>query len=306
MKYSQVYNAVVLTPKAANKKSETAPDAAAEASGVPQKKAFSKLGKVHHAVFSPKGTKVVGFLIKRPDLVGMIKRDDVFVALDSCKLVDGALHVSKDDESFDDAARKRLGIDWDACIMWAGMDAETTDGHRVGYVNDVEFDERTGEVALFLVGDGGVSRQLVGSFEIPASMLVGYSKGRMLVDPAAKDLSLNGGLAARAGEATAKAKMGAEQASEKITQGTVEAIDKGSHDFGRMISETKRAYQKQAGTSPKKAGAAKASGSSGKKAQPSAKKAPTSDEAARAVGKQIGKLGSMFGSFAEEYKKSSK
>ncbi|MCI1318610.1 MAG: PRC-barrel domain containing protein, partial [Atopobiaceae bacterium] len=42
-----------------------------------------RLGKVHQVVFSPNGRQVVGILISRPDVAGMVKRDDVFCALDS-------------------------------------------------------------------------------------------------------------------------------------------------------------------------------------------------------------------------------
>ena len=41
-------------------------------------------------------------------------------------------------------------------------------------------------------------------------------------------------------------------------------------------------------------------------AKPANKKKSTSDAAARAVGKELGKMGSMFGSFMDEYKKASK
>ena len=48
-------------------------------------------------------------------------------------------------------------------------------GKVLGYVNDVEFDLKTGRAKTFYIGDGGMARALVGSFEIPAEMVIGYS-----------------------------------------------------------------------------------------------------------------------------------
>ena len=50
-----------------------------------------RVGKVHNLVFSPDGKRVVGLMVKRPDIAGMVKRDDVFLALDSMGVIDGGL-----------------------------------------------------------------------------------------------------------------------------------------------------------------------------------------------------------------------
>ena len=155
------------------KKGEKAPEG--EQSG----ERLSKLGKIHMAVFTPNGRSMVGYLVARPDVAGMVKREDVFVAYDSLAACEKGFRVVDEDKAFDDKARERLGVDWDACIMWAGMDTRTESGRELGYVGDAEFDDATGKVTKFLVGDGGMATALVGSVEIPPSMLVGYSKGRM-------------------------------------------------------------------------------------------------------------------------------
>ncbi len=204
----------------------------------------SKLGKVHMAVFSPNGREVVGFTVTRPDIVGMVKRADAFVAVDSFRVMDdGALLVTREDDGLDEAARERLGIDWDACVMWTGMDAQTVGGKKLGYVSDAEFNTSTGAVTKFYVGDGGVARALVGSFEIPAGMVRGYSKGRMLVDDEAAGLELDGGVAAKAGEGYAKAKVKGAEAAQKAGKAAGEAVDKGSFAFGRMLGRAKRAIE---------------------------------------------------------------
>ena len=204
---------------------------------------LSKLGKVHMAVFSPDGKDLVGLLVHRPDVVGMVKRDDAFVAWDSFAPYEKGLKVTRKGDGLDDAARKRLGVDWDACIMWTGMDAKTVSGKKLGYVNDVEFDEKTGKVSRFFIGDGGMSRAIVGSFEVKPALVKGYSKGFMILSDEAANLELDGGIAAKAGEGYAAAKVKGAELNKKTTAATVDAIDKGSFALGKAIGKAKRAIE---------------------------------------------------------------
>lgn len=207
----------------------------------------TSVGKVRQVVFSPAGDRVVGLLVRRPDVAGMVKRADAFVALDSFDVCDEGIVVSCEKGAMDEAAIERLGLDWDSCILWCGMDAKTTDGKTLGWVSDVEFDPKSGRVASFYVGDGSVAESLVGDVVIPAEMLRGYAKGYMLVDPAAATLALNGGIAAKAGENYARAKMGGKDAAEKAGKVAGEAVEKGARGVGRMIGKAK----KHAGGSPR-------------------------------------------------------
>lgn len=202
-------------------------------------RSYTRVGKIHQTVFAPEGRRVVGFMVARPDIAGMVKRGDLFVALDALAPCDGGVLVTKGEEGFDDAARTRLGLDWDLCIIWAGMDAKTTDGKVLGYVNDAEFNSKTGEVSAFMVGDGGVAQSLVGSVVIPAEMLRGYEKGFMLVDPQVSRMELSGGIAGKAGEGYAKAKHEGKKAAEKAGKAAGEAVDKGSRALGRQLGKTK-------------------------------------------------------------------
>ena len=199
-----------------------------------------RLGKVHAAVFSPNGRRVVGFMVKRPDVAGMVKRDDLFLALDSLELTDEGVVCTAGDASFDDAARDRLGLDWDSCIIWVGMDVKTTEGKELGYVGDASFTPSTGVVRHYDVGDGGVSTALVGQVRIPPKMLVGYRDGYMVVRPEAADLLPSGGFAAKAGEGYAKARVEGGKAGKKAAKATGEAVDKGSYELGRMLGKAKR------------------------------------------------------------------
>lgn len=207
------------------------------------KSQLSSIGKIHLTVCSPSGKRVVGFLIRRPDIAGMIKQKDVFIALDSFVVCDYGLVASKGDASFDDAARERMHLPWEKCIIWAGMDAKTTNGRELGWVADFSFDAKSGRILTFFVGDGGVASSLVGYIEIPGSMLRGYENGFMLVDPEASKLALDGGLAAKAGEGYAKAKIEGKAAGKKVAKVAGSAVEKGAYGLGRLIGKAKRSIE---------------------------------------------------------------
>lgn len=319
--------------------------------------ACARLGKVHMAVFSPGGSRLVGFTVKQPDVAGMVRRPDLFVALDSWRPTEGGLLVTNGKDSYDERARSRLGIDWDRCIMWTGMDARTVSGRALGYVSDVEFDSQTGSVSSFLVGDGSVAQSLVGSIAVPAAMVRGHEDGFMVVDNAAAQLRPTGGAAAAAGEASAKARVQGAKAARGAGKAASSAVDRGSHALGRALGKAKRALEdasadegevqgqlpataaqnvnvggpqasgrlhrspeERAGESPRTyrpAGSAARGGSApAEKPATKAKKAPARKvapqsggqglDAARVVGRQLGRTKGMFGSFMDEYKKASK
>jgi uncharacterized protein YrrD len=338
LRVSSIYNVIVVMPKAPkkarDKKSKPQSDKGME---------LTRVGKIHMVVFSPDGHRVVGFLVRRPDIAGMVKREDLFLGFDSYNLTDKAIYATKGKDSFDEVARERLSLNWDACIMWTGMDAKTTNDQELGYVNDVSFDEHSGFVKTFFIGDGGVAQQLVGSIEVPVSMLHGYADGYMIVDPAASQLRLNGGFASKAGEATAKAKLNVKQAGGKISVKAETAVDRGSLEFGKIIGETKRAF-KEASDEPKQqqqpmqealdvsieATSPKLNGltedvepskpttyipvselKNGTKTSPKTKKKASkrnssAGDTTRAIGRQFGKLGKAFGEFTNEYKRANK
>ena len=208
---------------------------------------YQKFGRLRAAVFSPDGRRVVGFVVKRPDVVGMIRRGDAFVALDALGRFDEKnMLVSRPEDGLDDAALRRLDLDWDNCIMWAGMDAKTTDGKPLGYVSDAEYDEKTGRVTRFFTNDGGMAKALIGSFVIAPEMVRGYSNGFMVVDTQGERVSLDGGLAGAAGEGYARAKAGASKLGKKAGAAAGEAVGKGSFALGRALGKAKRAMTEAA------------------------------------------------------------
>ena len=299
---------------------------------------YQKLGKVHNAVFSPDGKRVVGLMVKRPDAVGMIKREDAFLALDAYRRMDEkTILVTRPEDGLDADARRRLALDWDSCIIWSGMDAKTVSGKSLGYVSDAEFDEKTGAVARFLTTDGGVAHALIGSFVITPDMVRGYSGGFMVVDPGDAPVELDGGLAGAAGEGYARAKAKGAEVGKKVGAAAGEAVDRGSFALGRALGKAKRAISEatapedeppavpevpaadvrvekpaariaekstDSATAPK--AQPKTYAPTTKKTAPKKKPATTGDKVARAAGKQLSSFGKMFGSFKDEFDKASK
>ena len=305
---------------------------------------YQKLGKVHNVVFSPDGKRVVGLMVKRPDAVGMIKREDCFLALDAYRLTaERDLLVTRPEDGMDVAAQRRLGLNWDACIIWSGMDARTVEGKSLGYVSDAEFDEKSGAVRQFLTTDGSLARALIGSFVITPDMVRGYSGGFMVVDPGERPVELDGGLAGAAGEGYARAKAKGAEVGKKVGAAAGEAVDKGSFALGKVLGKAKRAISDAAtpedeppavpqvpaadvrvekpvariaekgadpANAPKKAQPKTyaPAPSATPKAKPAPKKKPasTGDKVARAAGRQLSGFGKMFGSFKEEFDKARK
>ena len=201
--------------------------------------ALKRLGRIHMTVFDPDGRRVVGFLVKRPDVAGMVKRSDRFITLDALEQRGDDLVVTDKRQGTGAAAQRRLGLDWDRCIMWLGMDARTTEGKRLGLVSDAEIVRETGQVVNFFVGDGVVAETLVGALPIPVGMLRGCSKSCMVVDPAAAKLAPSGGVAARAGEGYAKAKVQGSRVAKKVDAQSSKAVAKGSKALGRQLGKTR-------------------------------------------------------------------
>lgn len=268
-----------------------------------------RLGRVHQLVFAPNSRSVVGFMIKRPDIAGMVKQADRFVALDALKVSDKGVVCSDAKDAFDAAAAKRLGIDLDKCIIWEGCDVKTQSGKFIGYVVDACFDDITGVVDYFAAQEGSTASALVGNFEIPAAWLIRYDKGCMVVRDEAANLELSGGLAGKAGEGYAAAKDKAKEATAKADEAAAKAVDKGSHALGGLIGRAQAGiknmteeYKEAAGGSGVGAVSTNGSARVDKAAAPS----DNVEQAAKAVGSQLKKSQSMFSDFMREFKDASK
>lgn len=269
---------------------------------------LKKLGRVHQLVFSPDSKYVVGFMIKRPDIAAMIKQDDVFVPLDALKVQDNTVICRGNKDDFDKAAVKRLGIDFDHCIIWEGCDVKTQSGTYIGYVIDACFDSETGIVDYLAAQEGSTASALVGNFEIPAAWLIRYDNGCMVVRDEAANLELSGGLAGKAGEGYAVAKDKAKVGVAKADEAAAKAVDKGSHALGGLIGRAK-AGAKEIGESFQEGAGTATSSPSTSGTSASANKSNNSDkveQAAHKVGSQLKKSTGMFSDFMREFKDASK
>ena len=280
-----------------------------------------KIGKVHNLVFSADSHVVVGVMLKRPDIAGMVKRDDRFIPLDALKFVDAGVICRGEKGDFDKDACKRLSLDLDHCIIWGGADVYCESGKFLGYVMDARVDVETGEVDCFCVQEGSAASSLVGTFDIPAAWVIRYDRGRMIVKDQAAKIELSGGLAGKAGEGYAAAKEGAKQAASKAGAAASVAVDKGSHGLGKVIGKAKVGVQRavedfqeasgadgasRAGKAAANTAVGDASAAAGNGVAQAKAASDNGQKAARAVGEQLGKTKGMFSGFLREFKDASK
>lgn len=280
----------------------------------PSEDNLKKLGRLHNVVFAPDSRSVVGFMIKRPDIAGMVKQDDRFVALDAIDVHEKALVCRGNKDDFDRDACKRLSIDFDACIIWEGCDVKTVSGSYLGYVVDSCFDTTSGLVDYFAAQEGSTASSLVGNFEIPAAWVLSYKNGVMIVRDEAANLELSGGLAGKAGEGYAIAKDKAKVGVAKADEVAAKAVDKGSHALGNFMGHAKNeakkigdSFQEGLGNdAASKASAGQTSTTNGSKVAKSSNNADNVQRAAQAVGGQLNKTKGMFSDFMREFKDASK
>ena len=210
------------------------------------------------------------------------------------------------------------------------MEARTKSGKSLGYVSGAEFDQVSGAVSAFLVGDGAGSEALVGSFAIKPEWLLGYSNGAMVLSDEAADAQLTGGLAAKAGEGYAAAAAKASEATAKAGKAVAEATEKGAFALGKTLAKAKRAIEDA--TEPdaeddserpapiaaedvrleKPSAEERAVADKTAASKPAAKSASksstqaTANKAAKGFGMQLGRMGKMFSDFKDEFDKASK
>ena len=249
------------------------------------KKGDQKVGKVHSWVFHPTEKRCIGFLVKRPDLLLMFHRPDSFVALDGFDLEEDGLYLHDEKGSRGEAACKKMGLSWEDCVIWVGLAACTKNGNVVGRVGSVSFDINTGVVDSVVLDEGATANVLLGRRVIPASYVLGFKRGvgerlsddcetdddldpeqfgALLVSGDVLSVQNEGGLAEKAGAATAVAgakvkdaadsakeaasaatksvKEAAKKAKPKVSEATKtagKAVNKGAYLTGRQLSRAK-------------------------------------------------------------------
>lgn len=302
------------------------------------------VGKLHAAVVDPSGTYVVGFMVKQPDIAGMVKRPDVFVGLAPlAPLEDGSgLLVPDEPESFDKPAAASAQVDLDLCVIWEGMDAKTRSGRPLGYVRDLEFADKNGELQAIFLTEGGMSDALVGALKVPMADVVGYQDQCIVLKEVARSYEREGGAAAVAGEAAAKAQVKAAKAGATAAQATGKAVKRGARELGKLVGKAKRGVVEATQTEPdykelpaqdvevspinndasvkKSTSAAQSKAPTAKvrqnttqatkaqtdKRKPATTKKSAADQLAKGLGKSLRSTKGMFSSFKKEFDKYSK
>ena len=209
-----------------------------------------RLGKIKHAVFHPTEPRLVGFIVHKHDTAAMIAHPDKFLAYDSFKVADGRLHASLVPDALDERAYKRLGLDCDKCVVWKGMPLVSSDGAELGRVEDVEYDERTGEVHRIITSDGALASFLVGNYNHGCMGYKGYKDGKLIIDSEADTNNATGGVAAAAGEAVGKMKYKLKQkkpeADDKmknVAKKADDVIQDGAFALGKQLGKTKGMFK---------------------------------------------------------------
>jgi sporulation protein YlmC with PRC-barrel domain len=184
----------------------------------------------------------------------MFKRKERFLAWDAFRVLDGRVVATIDRDSWDEPACKRLGINWDECLILEGMLLVTSDGEKVGTIDSVEYDERSGKAISLEVTDGAAARALIGVSKIPLELIIGYQDGRVVAKRAAAEVKTEGGLAAKAGEQTAiatqaikektaSARKTASVAGKQAGKAANQALEVGSRALGRQLRKTKGMFK---------------------------------------------------------------
>lgn len=233
------------------------------------KKGSSRIGKIRRMVFHPRERRVVGFIVKRPDLALMFHRKDLFVSLQGFDFVDGRVVVRQTSDATDKGACKALGIDYDSCVMWEGLPLMTESGEVLGTVGTVTFDRSSGAVSTVLADAGATANTLLGTRVIPVSYIKGFRRGvgvalaqrghegdeqdeeeielgAILVSDKAKKLAAEGSVAEKAGAATAvavnKVNTAVKPAVANAAKATTHAVGEGVRAVGKRVEETKGAF----------------------------------------------------------------
>lgn len=220
--------------------------------------ALRRYGKIRHVVFHPTKPLALGVIVRRPDILWMFKRKERFVAFDRLDACSEGYIITDTSDAFDNAACKRLGVDYDECLLWEYMPCVNEAGKSLGVVASVSFSTKTYLIDHIDISSSAGERMLVGERNIDASHIKGYKDGAIVVDVDYEDIKPEGGVAADAGKAWATTKKKAsdvrKSTDQKATKFADEAGDKAEvagkkaakqvSAWGKMFKDFKSEYDK--------------------------------------------------------------
>jgi uncharacterized protein YrrD len=164
----------------------------------------NRVGRVSDVVFHPDRPVAIGFVVSRPNVLLVFQRKDRLLALDRATILADKIVVDGK-QAWDSAAAKRLGVSWDAAVIWRGMPVKTVSGKDLGYVRDGVIDEGDGRLNALGLTSGIAADVAVGAVDLPASLVRGWDGSVIVVADEAGQVDSAGGAAAVAGRATAVA-----------------------------------------------------------------------------------------------------
>jgi len=270
-----------------------------------------RLGKLSHVVCDPSGRRVVGFLVDRPDVLLVVRRRDVFVALGALVHRDGGFVVSDRPDAMGDEAFVSLGLDRDACVLPEGMAIVTERGLALGRVRELVFDAADGSIERIVGTENAASHAVNGDFSFPAAYLQAVERDHLVVDERAHDLDTSGGLAAAAGRGIAR--FG--NAASRAAKGAEKAADSGAYKVGAAIGRVRKRMRADGSgvvdvpdegyiveyempDESEEVATQKASGGDAARAR-----GGLGESAAFAFGRQLGKTKDLLSELREEYRK---
>ena len=287
------------------------------------KRGTRRIGRVKACVFHPSEKRCIGFIVKRPDLLWMFHRKDLFVALDGFDFIDGRIVIKEEAETTGPAACRRLGVNWDDCVLWEGMPLMTGDGTAVGYVGKITFSLVTGEVRDVEASNGVTAKYLLGTLTVPSEYILGFKRGmgaQLAVRNDSRDeaegesfmgailasddvwtLQPEGGWAEAAGEFTAKATA---RVKEKVAQYTPK-VQEATHAAGEAINDGAYAVGKQVAATKGMFGAFKEEFDKAKNGEDETELAVADDSEVAEPERGDTEMSTMFSSFKEEFDKAS-
>jgi uncharacterized protein YrrD len=176
-----------------------------------------KIGRIIDVLFHPSEPRVVGFIVERPDILMMVKRNDNYLALDSATIEEDRVLVSGKG-AFGSAAARRLGFDWEKSVVWRGMPVRTESGRLLGEVRDALFEESDGKLDTVGLTGGVTADVALGVRDFDAALVIGFRTDAVVVADKVFAVETDGGVAAAAGRGTAVAKDQAGKAAVAATK----------------------------------------------------------------------------------------
>lgn len=173
------------------------------------------VGRVAEAIFLPNGKQLIGFVVERPRLFGLLDRKDRYLSFDRCRVSAKRVDVVDDRGAWGSAAERRAGFNWDSAVIWVGMPVRTRSGEVLGSVRDVLVETATGEVSAIGLSGGITADIAVGVRDVPAGMVEGFDGSAVVVEDSAGSIDTSGGAAQAAGRGAAIAKKAGSNAAKK-------------------------------------------------------------------------------------------